>query len=251
MIIIKTSDEIARMRVSGRIAAEVLQEVARSVSPGRTTAEIDAYARDLIHARGARSAFLGYRGYPGHICISVNDEVVHGIPGPRRIQVGDIVSIDVGVVHEGYVGDNATTVMVGVTDPDVVRLVRTTEMALAAGLEKAVAGGRLSDISHEIEKVATGAGFSIVRDFVGHGVGRSMHEEPQIPNYGPPGRGPKLRNGMTLAIEPMVNLGGPEVETMADGWTVLTRDRKPSAHFEHTVAIWDGVPEILTCTKKN
>ena len=251
MIILKTPEEIARMRVSGRIAAEVLQELARSLSPGVTTLEVDSYARELIAQRDSKSAFIGYRGYPGHICISVNDEVVHGIPGSRRIQVGDIVSLDVGVVHDGYVGDTATTVMVGVTDPDVVRLVNTTEKALAAGLEKAVAGGRLSDISHAIESVAVCAGFSIVRDFVGHGVGRSMHEEPQIPNYGPPGRGPKLRNGMTLAIEPMVNLGGPEVEVLDDGWTVLAKDRRPSAHFEHTVAIWDGVPEILTCTKKS
>ncbi len=251
MIILKTEGEIERMRVSGRIAAEVLAGLASSISPGHTTADVDLLAQELIAKKGARSAFFGYRGYPGHICISVNDEVVHGIPGSRRIQVGDIVSLDVGVIYDGYVGDNATTVMVGVTDPDVVRLVNTTEKALYAGIAKAVSGGRLSDVSHAIESMATQCGFSVVREFVGHGVGRSMHEEPQIPNYGPPGKGPKLKDGMTLAIEPMVNLGVPDVEVMEDGWTVLTRDRKPSAHFEHTVAIWNGKAEILTCVKKS
>ena len=246
MIILKSADEVRRMRESGRIAARVRDAVARLVAPGVTTRELDASAARMMASMGARSAFLGYRGYPGHTCISIDSEVVHGIPGERRIELGQIVSLDVGVVYDGYVGDTALTVMVGVTDPETVRLVTATERALAAGVAKAVAGGRLSDISHAIEQTAVGAGFSVVRSFVGHGVGRKMHEEPQIPNYGPPGCGPKLKVGMTLAIEPMVNMGVSEVDVMADGWTVLTADRKPSAHFEHTVAIGPDGPEILT-----
>ena len=251
MIIIKTPEEIERMRVSSLIAAQVRDELAQKVAPGVTTGELDAYAQELVAKLGAKSAFYGYRGYPGHICTSVNDEVVHGIPGPRRIGVGDVVSIDVGVVYDGYVGDTAATVMVGVTDPEVIRLVRVAEQALAAGIARALPGGRLSDISHAIEQVVVDAGFSVVREFVGHGIGRSMHEEPQIPNFGPPGKGPKLKTGMTLAIEPMVNLGGAEVEVLSDGWTVLTKDRKPSAHVEHTVAIGEEGAEILTCRKKS
>ncbi len=248
MIIVKTPDELDRMRASGRVAARVRDALVKAVAPGITTMELDRLARDLIAQEGARSAFLGYRGFPGHICASVNHVVVHGIPGDQRIQVGDVISLDVGVVFEGFVGDTATTVMVGVTDREVVRLVRVAEQALAAGIAKAQAGGRLSDISHAVEQEAVQAGFSVVRDFVGHGIGRSMHEDPQIPNYGPPGRGPKLRPGMTLAIEPMLNLGRPEVEVLEDGWTVVTRDRQPSVHVEHTVAVLEEGPEILTCT---
>ena len=224
MIPIKTRDEIGRMRASGRIAAEVLDAVAGRIAPGVPTAELDEFAAAMIRERGARSAFKGYRGYPGHICVSVNREVVHGIPGPRRIEPGDIVSLDVGVVFDGFVGDTARTVMVGVTDERVARLVLATEQALWAGIARAVDGGRLSDISHAIESTASAAGFSVVRDFVGHGVGRAMHEEPQIPNFGAPGRGPRLREGMTLAIEPMVNLGGSAVRTLDDGWTAVTQD---------------------------
>lgn len=246
MIIVKTPEELERMRASGQIAARVRDELARVMAPGVTTAELDAYARELMEKAGARSAFFGYRGFPGHICTSINSVVVHGIPGPQRIQVGDIVSIDVGVVFDGFIGDTAKTVMIGVTDPRVVRLVRVAEEALELGIAKAVAGGRLSDISHAIEQKVEQAGFSVVREFVGHGVGRSMHEEPQIPNYGPPGRGPKLKAGMTLAIEPMVNLGRAEVEVLADGWTVMTKDRLPSAHVEHTVAVMEGYAEVLT-----
>jgi methionyl aminopeptidase len=246
MIIIKTPDEIDRMRASGRVAAQVRDELAQRIAPGITTGELDAYANELIGKLGAKSAFYGYRGYPGNICTSVNDEVVHGIPGPRRINLGDVVSIDVGVFFEGYVGDTALTVLVGVTDPEVIRLIQVAEQALAAGIAKAVPGGRLSDVSHAIERTAVEAGFSVVREFVGHGIGRSMHEDPQIPNFGPPGRGPRLKPGMTLAIEPMVNLGRADVEVMPDGWTVLTKDRKPSAHVEHTVAIGPEGPEILT-----
>ncbi|MBN1268896.1 MAG: type I methionyl aminopeptidase [Kiritimatiellae bacterium] len=247
MIRIKTADELARMRVSGSMAARVRDAVAAAIKPGVTTKELDDYAEELIRGFDARSSFHGYRGYPGRICVSINDEVVHGIPGPRRIQIGDIVSLDVGVTYDGYVGDTATTVPVGVTDAAVLRLVRVTEEALGAAIEQAVAGRRLSDISHAVESVASGAGFSVVREFVGHGIGREMHEEPQIPNFGPPGRGPRLKPGMTLAIEPMVNMGAAEVDVMGDGWTVLTRDRRPSAHFEHTVAVGEGSAEILTC----
>lgn len=246
MIVIKGRDELQRMRKSGRLAATVRDEVARLVAPGVSTKWLDTKAAELMAALGCRSAFLGYRGYPGNICLSIDAEVVHGIPCDRRIELGQIVSLDVGVVYDGFVGDTATTVMVGVTEPEVVRLVRTTERALGEGIAKAKPGNRLSDISHAIEVAAASAGFAVVRDFVGHGIGRKMHEEPQIPNYGPAGRGPLLKPGMTLAIEPMVNLGGYEVEVQADGWTVLTADRRPSAHFEHTVAIGEDGPEILT-----
>jgi methionyl aminopeptidase len=246
MIVIKNRDDLRRMRKSGRAAACVRDEVARLVAPGVSTRWLDERAARMIEVLGGRSAFLGYHGYPGNICISIDDEVVHGIPCERIIELGSIVSIDVGVVIDGFVGDTATTVMVGVTNPDVVRLVKTTEHALAEGIERAKAGGRLSDISHAIESAATQSGFSVVRDFVGHGIGRQMHEDPQIPNYGDPGKGPKLKAGMTLAIEPMVNMGGYAVEVQKDGWTVLTADRKPSAHFEHTVAVGDDGPEILT-----
>ena len=251
MIIIKTPDDLACMRVSGQMAADVLDTVARKVGPGVTTGELDMFAAELIGRLGGKSAFFGYRGYPGHICVSVNEEVVHGIPGSRRIQIGDVVSLDVGVVYDGFVGDTATTIMVGVNDPKVIRLVNTGQRALDVAIAKAVAGARLSDVSHAIETVAIDAGYSVVRDFVGHGVGRSMHEDPQIPNFGLPGRGPKLKPGMTLALEPMINMGAFEVDVMADGWTVLTRDRLPSVHFEHTVAVQnEGPAEVLTCMKR-
>ncbi len=246
MIIIKTPDEIRKMRESGRIAARIRDELAALVAPGVTTRELDRKAEMLIESFGAKSAFLGYHGYPGTVCISIDAEVVHGIPGERRIEMGEIVSLDIGVIYDGFVGDTATTVMVGVTDPDVVRLVRSTEQALVAGVAMARAGKRLGDLSHAVEEVAVRAGFSVVRDFVGHGIGRKMHEDPQIPNFGTPGRGPKLKVGMTLAIEPMVNLGGSAVNVLPDGWTVRTADGKPSAHFEHTVVIGEDGPEILT-----
>lgn len=251
MIIVKTADELDRMRASGRVAARVRDALVRAVVPGVSTAELDSLARDLMAQEGARSAFLGYRGFPGHICTSINEVVVHGIPGEQRVKLGDLISIDVGVIFDGFVGDTAATTMVGVTDREVIRLVKVAEQALAEGIAKAVPGGRLSDVSHAIEQESVKAGFSVVRDFVGHGIGRSMHEDPQIPNYGPPGRGPRLRPGMTLAIEPMLNQGGPEVEVMADGWTVKTRDRKPSVHVEHTVAVLEDGPEILTCATKS
>ena len=247
MIIVKTAVELEAMRASGRLAAQVLASVARSVRPGVTTRELDELADRLIVASGAKSAFYGYRGYPGNICVSVNEEVVHGIPGPRIIQLGDVVSLDIGVELRGFVGDNATTVLVGVTDPEVLRLAEVGQQSLAAALNMARAGRRLSDISHAVQRTAEAAGFSVVRDFVGHGVGRRLHEDPQIPNFGAPGQGPKMKPGMTFAIEPMLNLGVAEVEVMGDGWTVLTRDRKPSVHFEHSVAIRDGEPVVLTC----
>jgi methionyl aminopeptidase len=246
MIILKTAAELEGMRESGRIAARVRDEVARRVAPGVTTGELESFAVEVMRKNGAESAFLGYRGYPASICVSVNECVVHGIPGNRRIGIGDIVSLDVGIRFEGFIGDTATTVLVGVTDALVVQLVQSTEMALKAGIDAARAGGRLSDISHAVERVAVGRGFSVVRDFVGHGIGRKMHEDPQVPNFGAPGRGPRLKAGMTLAIEPMVNAGKPEVEVLSDGWTVVTKDRSYSAHFEHTIAITEDGAEILT-----
>lgn len=248
-ILVKSDAELDRMRPACEIAALILDDVVKACAPGVTTGELDEFARKRMEALGATSAFFGYRGFPGHICTSVNDEVVHGIPGLRRIKVGDVVSIDVGVSYGGWIGDNARTVLVGVQDPELMRLLQTTELALQAGIRKAVAGARVGDISSAIERVVLAAGFSVVKEFVGHGVGRSMHEEPQIPNFGKAGQGPRLRSGMTLAIEPMVNLGVEKVELMPDGWTVLTADRKPSAHFEHTVLVRDGAPEILTWKK--
>ena len=246
MIIIKDAEELARMRAAGRATARVCGQVARNIAPGVTTDEINDFAARLMADMGVKSAFLGYRGYPGTICVSVNEEVVHGLPGRRRIRAGDIVSIDVGVVVDGFVGDMATTVAVGVGDGEVLRLLAAAEQALHAGIANARAGRRLGDVSHAVETAAVSAGFSVVREFVGHGIGRQMHEDPQVPNFGRPGQGPQLRSGMTLAIEPMVNMGRAAVEVLDDGWTVITRDRRPSAHFEHTVAVGDGEAEILT-----
>lgn len=246
MIVIKNDDELAGMRSAGRIAAKVCNLVAESIVPGITTGEMSAIAADAMAGMGVKSAFLGYRGYPGHICVSVNEEVVHGIPGERPIRLGDVVSVDVGVIANGFVGDVARTVMIGVADPDLIKLVDTTERALLKAIDAARAGGRLSDISHAIESEAVAGGFSVVRRFVGHGIGRRMHEEPQVPNFGPPGKGPRLKTGMTLAIEPMVNMGGSDVEVLDDGWTAVTEDRAVSAHFEHTIAVRDGAAEILT-----
>ncbi len=246
MILIKQGRELEGMRGSCALAAEVRDRVADAIAPGVTTLELGDYAAELIRKGGGKSAFLGYRGFPGQICTSVNEEVVHGIPSSRRIEMGDIVSIDVGVLLDGFYGDTARTVMVGVTDPDVIRLVRVTERALEGTLDHAVNGGRLSDVSHGIQSEVERAGFSVVRDFVGHGIGRSLHEEPQIPNFGRPGQGPRLRSGMTLAVEPMVNMGRREVHVLEDGWTVVTDDGRPSAHSEHTILVSDGYAEVLT-----
>ncbi|MFU8779413.1 MAG: type I methionyl aminopeptidase [Kiritimatiellia bacterium] len=246
MIVVKRAFELEAMRASCHLAAVVRDKVKASVSPGVTTGELADYAGDLISGEGASCAFLGYHGFPGKICISVNDEVVHGIPGSRVLAIGDVVSLDFGVLLDGFYGDTATTVLVGVTDPELIRMVRVTEKSLYDGLAQAQEGGRLSDISHAIQKTVEGAGFSVVRDFVGHGIGRALHEDPQIPNYGRAGRGPILRRGMTLAIEPMVNKGRASTRVLADGWTVVARDGKPSAHFEHTIAIGGDGVEILT-----
>lgn len=246
MIPIKTEVELAAMRASGRIAAMVLKQVAAAVVPGCTTGRLDELARSLIREQGAESAFLGYHGFPGAICVSVNEEVIHGIPGSRIIARGDVVSLDVGVRYQGFIGDTATTVMVGVTDAGTVRLVDTTRRALAAGIKAVRSEARLSDVSHAVEQVVLAAGCSVVREFVGHGVGRELHEEPQVPNYGKPGRGPVLKVGMTFCIEPMVNFGRAEVDVLPDKWTVVTRDRRPSAHFEHTIVVQVDGAEILT-----
>lgn len=251
MIPIKTAAEIQKMRAACTAAAEVLRGVAAIIEPGRTTKELDEVAGELIERFDGKSPFLGYKGYPGNICVSVNEEVVHGIPGKRRVQYGDIVSLDVGIILDGYVGDNATTVAVGVVKPRTQELLRVTQAALAAGIAQARTGNRVGDISHAVQKVVAQNGFSVVREFVGHGVGRKMHEEPQIPNYGKSGEGPKLKPGMTLAIEPMINAGVGEVQMLSDGWTVVTADGAPSAHFEHTVLVTEGEAEILTWLKKS
>lgn len=246
MIILKSDQEIAYMRDAGRIVAGALAELEKVVCPDVTTGFLDQVAEDYIVKAGAKPAFKGYHGYPGTICSSVNEEVVHGIPGLRKLKSGDTVSIDVGAVINGYNGDAATTLPVGKIDAQIQRLLDTTEQSLYAGITKAVCGNRLTDISHAIQSHAEAGGYSVVRDYVGHGIGRNMHEDPQVPNFGIPSRGPKLKPGMTLAIEPMVNIGTYEVETLSDGWTVVTRDRKRSAHFEHTIAITPQGPEILT-----
>jgi methionyl aminopeptidase len=246
MIILKSEREINYLRDAGRIVAETLVEVKNAVKPGVTTLDLDRIAEEYIKGHGAVPAFKGYHGFTGNICSSVNEEVVHGIPGLRKLKTGDNVSIDIGAVINGYNGDAAITVPVGEVDAEVQKLLDVTEESLYKGIEQAVIGNRLSDISHAVQVHAEQFGFGVVRDYVGHGIGRSMHEDPQVPNYGNPGRGPRLKAGMTLAIEPMVNLGTYEVKTLDDGWTVVTLDGKRSAHFEHSIAITDGKPEILT-----
>lgn len=247
---IKTEREIEKMRHACRAASDVLEQVATLIRPGITTGEVDQAAADYISDFGCKSAFLGYRGFPGNICISVNEEVVHGIGGARRIQYGDIVKLDIGVIKDGWVGDTATTVPVGIIDEKVQRLLTVTEKTLELAITHAQNGRRLGDLCAAIEDEVVANGYSVVREFVGHGVGRKLHEEPQVPNYGRAGSGPKLKAGMTIAIEPMVNLGGPGVRVLGDQWTVVTLDGKPSAHFEHTVLVTKGEPEILTWRKK-
>jgi methionyl aminopeptidase len=246
VIVLKSAREIAAMREAGRIVARVLEMIGAAVRPGVTTAELDALAEREIRKAGAIPAFKGYHGFPGSICASVNDEVVHGIPGSRRLAAGDIVSIDVGAILNGYVGDGAHTFKVGRVTPEAERLLATTRAALAAGIAAARCGGRLSDISHAVQSEVERAGFSTVRSYCGHGIGREMHEDPQVPNFGPPGRGAKLEPGMVLAIEPMVTTGGFEVVVDDNNWTVRTLDGGLSAHFEHTVAITLAGPAILT-----
>ena len=248
MIQLKKDHEIAAMRLAGGVASTVLREVAAFVQPGVTTLEIDQFAGERIHHHGGKSAFLGYRNYPCEICVSVNEEVVHGLASGRQLQFGDIVSIDVGVRYDGYIGDNATTVAVGGCDPTVQRLIEVTENALNEALGQALPGNKVVDISRSIQNCAEANGYSIVREFVGHGVGKKVHEDPQIPNFDDGSRrSPVLKPGMTLAIEPMINLGQRHVKVLEDGWTVVARDGLPSAHFEHTILVTDGEPEILTC----
>ena len=239
------------MRPAGMVAATVLEEVGAFIQPGLTTKQVDNFAAERMRHYGAKSAFLGYRKYPCHTCISVNDQVVHGLAGPRRLEFGDLVSLDVGVVYRGFIGDTAKTVAVGGCDVKAQHLMDVTERALYVGIEKAIAGNRVVDISRAIQNYVEGNNFSIVREFVGHGVGRTVHEEPQVPNFVENGKKSEmLRPGMTIAIEPMVNAGGPDVIVMKDGWTVATKDGQLSAHFEHTILITEGEPEILTWPEK-
>jgi methionyl aminopeptidase len=238
------------MRAAGQIAAEALQAVREKVRPGVSTAELDAIAYSIITKRNAKPSFKGYRGFPASICTSVNEQVVHGIPSPKVIlKEGDIISIDVGATFKGYVGDNAITLPVGSVSEIAKRLMETTQGALMAAIEAARGGNYLEDISGAVQDYAESRGFSVVREYVGHGVGRQMHEEPSIPNYRQGKRGPQLKPGMTLAIEPMVNEGTADTRTLRDKWTVVTKDGKLSAHFEHTIAITEGAPEILTLLK--
>lgn len=246
MIILKSEREIVYMRDAGKIVAEALQEVKAAIRPDVTTLELDEIAERYIRRCGAVPTFKGYHGFPGSICASVNEEVVHGIPGNRRLKDGDTISIDIGALVNGYNGDAAITVAVGSAEDDVLQLLKVTEEALFQGIAQAIPGNRLQDISYAIQMHAESYGYGVVREYVGHGIGRNMHEDPQVPNYGTPGRGPQLKSGMTLALEPMINMGTYEVRTLADGWTVVTVDGKRSAHFEHTVAITDNGPEILT-----
>jgi len=234
------------MAKAGSMVGEVLESLKRMIRAGITTRDIELFADESIKALGGKSAFKGYRGYPGSICTSVNEEVVHGIPSSRRLKDGDIISIDLGVLYDGFFGDAAVTVPVGKIDNETADLLRVTEEALSLGIENATAGKRVSDISYAIQSHAEKNGFSVVRTFVGHGIGRELHEEPQVPNYGAAGKGPRLKEGMTLAIEPMVNSGTHEVRILGDGWTAVTTDGKKSAHFEHTVLVTSGRPKILT-----
>jgi methionyl aminopeptidase len=246
MIIRKTDAEIERMARAGRVVVDALALIGEHVRPGTTTADLDALADEFIRSEGGAPTFKGYRGYPASICTSPNDMIVHGIPGPYALQEGDILSVDVGVTLDGYVGDSSYTFAVGRIDPEAERLLEVGQEALAAGIEQCQPGGRLSDISHAIQRVTEENGFSVVRALVGHGVGRSMHEDPQLPNFGPPGRGPELAPGMVFAIEPMINAGGPDITVEDDQWSIRTADGSLSAHFEHTVAVTEDGPRILT-----
>ncbi len=248
MIILKNERDLEAMRPACGVARAVLDEVCEFIQPGRTTREVEDHAAARIKHYGARSAFYGYRKFPCHLCISVNEQVVHGIASERRLEFGDIVSLDVGVIYNGFIGDNARTVAVGGCSVEAQQLMDVTEQSLYEGIAQAVPGNRVVDISRHIQQFVEANGYNVVREFVGHGVGRSMHEEPQIPNFVDGKSSPKLRPGMTLAIEPMVVGGAPEVKILKDGWTVITKDGQLSAHFEHTILITESEPEILTCT---
>jgi methionyl aminopeptidase len=243
----KNRDQIALMRRAGKVVAEMHERCGAAAKPGATTLDIDRVAREVIDRRGARSNFLGYRGFPAVVCTSPNHVIVHGIPtGDVVLEEGDILSIDCGAIIEGWHADAAITVPVGEIDAESQRLIDVTRASLDAAIEQLVEGNRLGDVGAAVEGKAEAAGFTVVREYVGHGIGTAMHEEPQVPNYGPAGRGMKLKEGHVLAIEPMVNAGGPETEVLADGWTVVTRDGRRSAHFEHTIAVTEHGPEVLT-----
>jgi methionyl aminopeptidase len=247
VIIHKSPEEIDRMRRAGRVVAATIERLVASARPGATTAQLDRVAEEAIRSAGAVPSFKGYRGFPASICTSVNEQVVHGIPGSPVLREGDLLSLDVGAIWDGYHADSAVSVFVGESpSAEAEKLVRVTEESLDAGISQIRPGGRLSDISHAVQEVAEGAGFSVVREYVGHGIGRSLHEDPQIPNYGVPGRGPELRPGLVVAVEPMVNLGSWETRVLADRWTVVTADGSLSAHFEHTIALSEAGAEVLT-----
>jgi methionyl aminopeptidase len=249
-ITIKDAAAIERMRAAGRIVAEVLEEIGGCIKAGITTAELNALADDLIRKKGAEPVFVGYRGYRHATCISVNEEVVHGIPGKKVLNEGDIAGLDVGVKKDGYCGDTAATFPVGKVSSKASKLLRVGKEALRAAIRQARAGNHLGDISFAVQQLAEKNGFSVVRDLYGHGIGREMHEDPLIPNYGRPGEGPELKPGMVLAIEPMINVGGWGIKTLSDGWTVVTEDGSLSCHFEHMVLITEGEAEVLTWLKK-
>ncbi len=246
MIILKSQEEIEKIRRACRIVAESLEALKGYIKPGMTTKELDRFVEENILARGGRAAFKGYRNFPATLCVSINDEVVHGIPSEKVVKEGDIVGLDLGAIYDGFYGDAAVTVAVGEIRNETSRLLKVTEGSLYAGIAQGKVGGRLSDISHAVQSYVEAEGFSVVTDFVGHGIGRSLHEEPQVPNFGPPGRGPRLCEGMVLAIEPMVNAGKPHVRVLADRWTAVTVDGSLSAHFEHTIAITKEGPIILS-----
>jgi len=247
VIVCRSAAELEQMREAGRLVGEVLTELAAAVAPGVSTADLDALAEKRIRQAGATPAFKGYHGYPATICASVNEEVIHGIPSGRRVlNEGDVISIDIGAAMNGYYGDSAVTLPVGMISEKAATLLRVTEESLYKAIEAARAGNRVSDIGYAVQKHVEAYGFSVVREFVGHGIGQKMHEEPQVPNYGQPGHGPRLTEGMVIAIEPMVNAGSAAVKVLADGWTAVTRDGSLSAHFEHTVAVTAGEPWILT-----
>jgi methionyl aminopeptidase len=253
MISVKTSREIDLMREVGRVVAGILESVGKYIQPGVTTEELDRIAEDYVLSQNAKPAFKGYgfdkrNLFPATICLSIDDQVVHGIPGPRKLEEGQLVSVDVGAIKNGYYGDAARTFALGKLTEEKKKLMEVTEKSLYLGIENAVAGNHVEDISEAVQEYVEASGFSVVRDLVGHGIGTKLHEDPPVPNYGRKGKGPLLRKGMTLAIEPMVNAGSYRVYTAKDGWTVYTSDGKPSAHFEHTVVITDGKPEILTAS---
>jgi len=246
MIPLKSEEDLRVLREAGIILGSMMKKIERFVKAGVTTAEIDIFAEGLATEQGVMPAFKGYRGFPAVVCTSVNEEIVHGIPGDRKLKDGDIISVDLGINHLGYFSDAAVTFAVGKINPRAKKLIDITKKALTLGIKKAKAGNHLSDISYAVQSYVEKNGFSVVRQYVGHGIGRSLHEEPEIPNFGRPGQGPVLKNGMVLAIEPMVNMGSWESETLSDGWTAVTKDRQLSAHFEHTIAVTDKGPEILT-----